>query len=236
MLTAPRAMWVWDMLWDNPNFSRWQPHHHALHIADDAKEFRGHGSPLYSSQWHCLVYREEIIQGFLQIFGLFCLGTLHFEVLGYTGWRMGTNLRSTEIGYDQLQCAPLDLCFTPLHLCFLNFLLKHQTPTWDCKNSLASRKNWDLYNQPLAFECFFFECWSYQLFGICCKIIFLHHISVSTWSHRSNAWDIKIFEVLKRQQPSCMSLGEELCDFTSKRGNTSSNPVRFAQDVLCFTL
>lgn len=154
MLTAPRAMCPWGT--ENPNFSRWQPHHHALHITDDAKEFRGHGSPLYSSQWHCLVYREEIIQGFLQIFGLFCLGTLHFKVLGYTGWRTGTNLRSAEIGYDQLQCAPLDLCFTPLHLCFLNFLPKHQTPTWDCKNSLASRKNWDLSNQPLALECFFF--------------------------------------------------------------------------------
>lgn len=68
-----------------------------------------------------------------------------------------------EIDYDQLQHVPLHLCCVPLCLCFLNFLLKYQTPTWGCKASLACRKSWDLFNHPLALECFY----SYQLLGIC---------------------------------------------------------------------
>lgn len=92
MLTAPRAMCLWGT--DSPSFSSSQPHHHAMPLTGDAKGIKGRVSPLYLSQLHCLVYREEIIHVVLwsKLF-FFCFNTLSFKVLRYTGWRMGTNLK-----------------------------------------------------------------------------------------------------------------------------------------------
>lgn len=159
------------MLTDNSNLSSSQPHHH---ITDEAKEIKGHGSPLYLSQWHCLVYREEIMQVFLwsNLF-FFCFNTLR-----YTGWRMGTNLRSTEIGYDWLQCVPLIFALFHFTSAFWIFYLNIRLQPGAAKPLWPAERAGIFFNQPLAFECFH----SYQLLGIPCKIIFLLHVSVSTWS------------------------------------------------------
>lgn len=147
------------------------------------------------------------------------------------GWRMGTNLRSTEIGYGQLQCVPLHLCFTSLHLCFLNFLPEHQTPTWDCKNSLASGKNWDLSNQNRLLNVFR----AISFLASAARLFLAPHICKYMVS------SFKCFRYQNIQSPKetaaiIYGFGGNPCDFTSKHGNSSSNPARFAQDVLCSTL
>lgn len=212
-------------LWgtDNPNFSSPQPHHCAMHITDDTKEIRGHGSTFYLSQWHCLVYREEIILAFLwsNLFS-FCFNTLGFKVLRY----VAANLRSSEIGYDQLQCVPLHLCFLPLHLCFLNFL-PNFLPQPEFHKCSDQKKELGSFPPALGF-------WMFSQLSASWHLLQDHFLAPHVCKYMvscSNAWDIKIVRVLKRQKPSCMSLGEDLCDSTSKCGNSSSDPARFAQDT-----
>lgn len=157
------------MLTDNPNLSSSQLHHH---ITDEAKEIKGHGSPLYLSHWHRLVYRKGIIQVFLwSKWFFFCFNTLNVMKVGnkpekHWNWLWLIAVCSTH------------LCLIPLHLCFLNFLPKYQTPAWGCKTSLASRESWDFFQPALGFWMFSQLSASWH----CCKIIFLLHISVSPWS------------------------------------------------------
>lgn len=105
MLTAPRATCLWGT--DNPNFSSPQPCHAFYWWC---KGIRGHGSPLYLSQWCCLFYSEERIQVFLwsKLF-FFCFNTLSFKVLRYMGWRMGTNLK-----LDMTNCSVFHSTFAVL--------------------------------------------------------------------------------------------------------------------------
>lgn len=167
-----------------------------------------------------LVYREERIQVFLQSkFLILCLGTFSFIVLRYTGWRTGTNLRSTEDGYYQLQCIPI-------HLCFLSLLPKYQTPSygilisWYCKSSLASRKHWNLSNLHLALEYFH----GYQLLWHVLQDYFLvrrickYMVSPYKYTSYQNIWSPKETTAI------ISSLEEDPFDFRNKHGNSFSNP------------
>lgn len=126
-------------------------------------------------------------------------------------------------------CSTSPLLYS-LYLCFLNFLPKFLPQPGFHKLCPAERAG-VFPTSPWLLDVFTAIC-MWRCFGICCKTISLHHMSVSTWS-LVQMHEISNTQSPKGQKPSCMSLGEDLCDSTSKCGNFSSDPARFAQDTGC---
>lgn len=180
-------------LWgaDNPNFSSSQPHHCAMHIADDAEEIRGHGSPLYLSQWHCLVYREQIIQVFLwsKLFS-FCCNTLSFKGAWDEGWRQTWE----ALKLVMVSCSVFHFSFAlfPFASAFWIFCPNFY-PSLGFTSSLGSRKSWGLYNQPLAFGCFHSYLYVKMFWHLLQDHFLAPHVCKYVVSC-SNAWDIKYSE------------------------------------------
>lgn len=191
---------------------------HAMLVTNDSKEFRRHMPPLYLSQRHCLVYREEIIQVSLQSkFLILCLGTSSFIVLSYKRWRMGRNLRSIENSYYQLQCIPI-------HLRFLSFLPQYQAPTLWHPNYLVlqklsgQQKALGSFQPALCFRVFSQKsvslAFAARLF-LCTMYLYVSPYKCTSYQ---NIWSPKETAAI------ISSLEEDPSDFRNQHGNSFSNP------------